>query len=241
MTQYNADPWAPQPPSYPTPCRTTEPVGVYTAKAFGWMFVGLLVTFLIAAFGYVTGLIYYVFTVPYLPYVLLVAEVLVVFILSARIDKMSVGAATALFVLYAILNGVVFTTYFLLFDVPSLILVFAVTAAFFGIMALFGYLTKCDLTSLRPLLLGGLIFLLAFGLLSFLLPLENFERIYCLIGIVIFMAFTAYDVQKIRKYHQAFQYNPEMAQKATIISALQLYLDFINIFLYLLRFLNKRK
>ena len=184
---------------------------------------------------------FYVFAVPYLPYILLAAELLVVFVLSARIDKLSVGAATALFFIYAILNGVVFTVYFVLFDVPSLMLVFAVTAAFFGIMALYGYITKDDLTRLRPLLIGGLLFLIAFGLLSFFLPLGQFERIYCLIGIAIFMGFTAYDVQKIRKYHEAFQFHPEMAQKATIISALQLYLDFINIFLYLLRFLNKRK
>ena len=238
------NPWASvppsQPPMYTAPYRTTEPVGVYTAKAFGWMFVGLLVTFLVAVFGYVTGLVFYVFAVPYLPYVLLAAELLVVIVLSARIHKLSVAAATTLFFLYAILNGVVFTVYFVLFSVPSLMLVFAVTAAFFGIMALYGYLTKNDLTRLRPLLIGGLIFLIAFGLLSFFLPLGQFERLYCIIGIAIFMAFTCYDVQKIRKYHLAFQYQPEMAQKATIISALELYLDFINIFLYVLRFLKRK-
>ena len=95
---------------------------------------------------------------------------------------------------------------------------------------------------LRPILTGGVIFLLAFAVLSLFLPFpSSIERLYCLAGIAIFLGFTAYDTQKIRAYYATFAGNPEMAKKASIISALELYLDFINLFLYLLRFMGKRR
>ena len=142
----------------------------YVVRTFTWMFIGLLVTFGIAYGGYATGMILYVFTVPYLPIILLVAEVALVMILAACIQKLSVGAARALFIGYAILNGVVFSVYFLLFELTSLILIFAMTALYFGVFALYGHCTKRDLSGLRPILVGGLIFLLVVGLLSMFLP-----------------------------------------------------------------------
>lgn len=218
-----------------------ETVGSYTAKTFLWMFLGLLVTAAVAFFGYASNLVYYVLSSYMSIMVLTVAEVAVVLVLAARIEKLSVGAARALFFLYAVLNGVVFSAYFVLFDVVSLVLVFAATAVYFGALAAYGYLTKADLSRLRPILVGGLIFLLVFGILSLFLPLGALDRIYCLVGIAIFLGFTAYDTQKIRYYYNAYSGNPELAQKASIFSALQLYLDFVNLFLYLLRFLGKRK
>lgn len=218
-----------------------EPISTYTAKTFGWMFLGLLVTFAIAVGGYVTGALVYIFYIPYFPYVLLIAEVAVVWILSARIQKMSVTTARILFFVYAILNGIVFSTYFFLFQMSSLIIVFGATALYFGAMAAYGYLAKADLSNLRPILIGGALFLCAFWILSMFINLSQFERIISLIGIVIFMAFTAYDTQKIKAYHAAYAGNVEMAKKASIFSALNLYLDFVNLFLYLLRFVGKRK
>lgn len=220
----------------------SETIGRYTAKAFMWMFLGLLVTFGVAMLSYATLLVYYIFTIPYAPFILLLAEIAVVWILAGRIHKISVGAARGLFFLYAVLNGVVFSAYFVMFEVPSLILAFGATALYFGGMAIFGYCTKADLSKLRPILIGGLIFLIAFWLLSAFIPgLGVFERGICLIGIVIFLAFTAYDTQKIKAYYAAYQGDGEMLKKASIFSALDLYLDFVNIFLYLLRFLGKRK
>ena len=219
-----------------------ESIGRYTAKAFLWMFAGLMVTFGVSLWLLMSGTIVFVFGNSYIPLVLMVAEVAVVWILAGRIHAMSVGTAKALFFLYAVLNGVVFSTVFLLYDVVSLVLVFGATALYFGGMAIFGYCTKVDLSRLRNVLISGLIFLIAFGLLSMFIPgLQAFERIYCLIGIVVFLAFTAYDTQKIRGFYQAYQGDGAMLKKASIFSALQLYLDFINIFLYLLRFLGRRK
>ena len=202
----------------------------YTAKTFGWMFLGLMVTFLVAVTGYVTRLVLFVALVPQAFLVLGIAEVAVVLFLSARITKMSVGTARALFMVYSVLNGVVFSTYFLIYSLPSLVYVFGATSLFFGIMAAIGYFAKADLSRLRNFLVGGLVFLLVFWVASMFLNLQRFEVIACSVGIFIFLLFSAYDTQKIRAYH-----------KASIFAALQLYLDFINLFLYLLRVLGRRK
>lgn len=218
-----------------------EPLGKYTAKTFGWMFVGLLTTFLIAMTGYVTGLVVYVFAVPYAVFILGIAELAVVLFMSAQINKVSVGTARALFVTYAVLNGVVFSAYFLIYAFPSLVFVFGATALFFGIMALIGYTTRADLSDLRNFLVGAVLFLAVFWIAAMFINLEKFEIVACTIGIFVFLVFTAYDTQKIKAYHQAYSHDPEMAKKASIFAALQLYLDFINLFIYLLRVLGKRK
>lgn len=221
--------------------REYEPLNRYTAKTFGWMFAGLLVTFLIAMAGYMTGLVWYVFAVPYMVLILGIAEVAVVLYMSARIDKVSVGTARALFLTYSVLNGVVFSAYFLIYAFPSMVFIFGATALFFGIMAVVGYTTRADLSNLRNFLVGGLVFLLVFWVAAMFINLERFEIIACTVGIFIFLVFTAYDTQKIRAYHQVYAQNPQMAKKASIFSALQLYLDFINLFIYLLRVLGRRK
>lgn len=218
-----------------------EDVSAYTVKTFAWMFAGLLVTFGVAVAGYVTGLIWYVFAIPAFHIVLLVSELAVVLILSARIQKLQVVTARGLFFAYAALNGLVFSAYFLVYQLASLVLVFLMTALYFGAMAAYGHFTRTDLSRLRPILVGGLIFLLLFALVSLFLPLGSMERLVCLAGIAIFMGFTAYDTQKIRAYYACYQGDPQMLSRASIFSALQLYLDFINLFLYLLRFLGKKK
>lgn len=219
-----------------------ESVGAYTAKTFLWMFFGLLVTFLTAMGLVQSGLILVVYSIPSVFTVLFVVEVAVVLILSARIHKMSVVSARVLFFTYAVLNGIVFSAYLLIYDVFSLILVFGATALYFGGMAIFGWVTKADLSRIRNVLVGGLIFLIVFGLLSMFIPgLEVFERLLCLAGIAIFLAFTAYDTQKIKAYYAAYQGDDVMLKKASIFSALELYLDFINLFLYLLRLLGRRR
>lgn len=226
---------------YSASLNQTESVGRYTAKTFAWMFAGLMLTFLIAFFGYATGAVIYVFAVPYLYLILGIAEILLVIFLSARIEKMSVGAARALFFTYAALNGVVFSAYFLIYLTADLILVFGATALFFGTMALIGYFTKADLSRLRNFLIGGLVFLLVFWIFAMFINLDQFSTIACTIGVFIFLVFTAYDTQKIRAYHAHYSQNPDMLAKASIFSALELYLDFINLFLYLLRLLGRNR
>lgn len=211
----------------------------YVARTYGWMFVGLMITFVLAAALAYTGTVLYLFSIPYLPMILLIAEVAVVLILSAGIQKRSVGVTRALFALYSVINGMVFSVYFVLYDVANLIFIFGLTALFFGAFALYGRFAKADLSRLRPLLVGGLIFLVIAGLLTLFINFTALERIVCMVGIVVFLCFTAYDNQKIRANYEYFYGDQVMLQKASIYSALQLYLDFINLFLYLLRFLGR--
>lgn len=211
----------------------------YMAQTFGWMFVGLMITFLLAAGLALTGGVYYMFSIPYIMTILLIAELAVVLFMSAGILKRSVATTRTLFALYSILNGVVFSVYFVAFDVAKLIFIFGLTALFFGGFALYGRFTKTDLSGLRPLLVGGLIFLLFAGLLTLFIDMSSLERIICMVGIVVFLCFTAYDTQKIKANYEYFYGDEVMLQKASVFSALQLYLDFINLFLYLLRFLGR--
>jgi len=211
----------------------------YLVRTYGWMFLGLTVTFALSWFLAATGAAAYLFLVPAVPIILLVAEVAVVFVLAARVQKLSVGTARLLFFAYAMLNGVVFSAYFILYSLTRLLLVFGLTAVFFGAFALYGHFTRTDLSRLRPLLIGGLIFLVLAGVLLLFIPMENFERIVCLVGIAVFLCFTAYDTQKIKSFYSYYSGDAVMLQKASIFSALQLYLDFINLFLYLLRFFGK--
>lgn len=214
-----------------------ESIASYTAKTFGWMFLGLLTTFAVAVALYASGAVVLLYQ-GVLPFVLLIAEVGVVIYLSARLHKMNTGTARMLFFAYAMLNGVTFATLFAAYSVSSMVFVFGMTAVYFGIMALYGMFTKADLSRIRPVLLFGLVALLLMALLSIFIPALNTGL--CLIGVVIFVAFTAYDTQKIRQNYQMFSGDAVLLQKASIISALQLYLDFINIFLYLLRLFNRR-
>lgn len=222
---------------------TGESLQRYTAKTFLWMFLGLLVTFAVSVVCFaaeVPARIIYTNPLAYL--VLAGVELAVVLVLSARVHKLSVGAARALFLAYAVLNGVVFSTLFYRYALDSMILVFGLTAVYFGIMAAFGFFTSMDLSRIRTILIGGLIFLIVFNLLAMFIPgFQMFDRVVCVIGIVIFLAFTAYDTQKIKAFYYGLAGDEAMLAKASIISALELYLDFVNLFLYLLRFLGRRR
>ena len=130
---------------------------------------------------------------------------------------------------------------FLSYDLVTLLLVFAATSLYFGGMAVFGFVTHIDLSRMRSVLVGGLIFLILMNLLMFFIPgLAVADQILCTLGVILFLAYTAYDTQKIRSFYAAYQGDEVMLKKASIYSALQLYLDFINMFLYLLRIFGKR-
>lgn len=222
-------------------------LGRYTARTFGMMFLGLLATFITAFFFSgtpwgVSLLVYGLMYIPYFHIILLVAQLVVVIAMSAMIHKLSPAAATVCFFLYAVLTGMTFTFYFLIFDLVSLILVFAATALYFGGMAVFGAVTKIDLSRIRTLLMGGLIFLIIFNVLMLFIPgLAVADRVMCTVGVILFLALTAYDTQKIRIFYNAFQGDEALLKKASIISALELYLDFINLFLHLLQIFGKKK
>lgn len=216
-----------------------ETLGQYTARTFLWMVLGLLVTFGVALACWLTGVVVYVWSFQI---VILIATLIMSFTMASRIERMSVGTAKAMFIAFSVLFGLTMSIYLLIFDLPSLILVFLATAVYFAALAAYGHFTRADLSGLRTILFSGLIFLIVFGVLSMFIPwLAAMDRIVCIIGIAVFLGFTAYDTQKIRSYYHYYAGFPDMLEKASIFSALQLYLDFINLFLYLLRFMGRRK
>jgi hypothetical protein len=221
-----------------------DTLGQYTAKTFLWMVLGLLVTFGVAVGCWVTGAIFFIVRAfSYVHLVVLIATLVLAFTMAHRIEKMRVGTAIAMFVTFSALFGVTLSIYLLVYEVSSLVLCFGATALYFGALAAYGYLTKRDLSNIWTILISGTIFLVIFGVLSMFIPsLAMFDRVICLVGIAVFLGWTAYDTQKIKAFYNYYASSPEMLAKASIFSALQLYLDFVNLFLYLLRFLgNKRR
>lgn len=224
-----------------------ESLGRYTAKTFFLMFLGLLVTFGTAFFLSQTrpglvAVIYAFHYVPVLHLILLVAELAVVMGMTSCLHKISVGTARAFFFVYSALTGITFSVLFLYYEMSSLVLIFGATALYFGGMAVFGFVTNIDLSRMRNLLLGGLIFLLVANVVMWFLPgIGAMEQVVCTIGVILFLALTAYDTQKMKNFYYAYAGDSEMQKKASIYSALELYLDFLNLFLYLLRILGKNK
>ena len=220
-----------------------EPLGQYTAKTFLWVMLGLLITFgtaLACRMSYFT--IYAFVSVPYLPLLALVATMILSFTMARRIERMRVGTAVLIFVLFSVLFGFTLSIYLFVYEIESVIWSFLLTGLYFGALSAYGFLTRRDMSNLRPGLFFGLLFLIAFGLLSMFIPgLVMFDRVACLFGIAVFLAYTAYDTQKIKAFYQYYASYPDMLAKASIFSALQLYLDFLNLFLYLLRFLGNRR
>ena len=216
-----------------------ETLSEYTAKTFGWMFAGLTVTFLVALAGYTSGIGILLLRSPILFLGLAIAEIAVVVGMSARIHKIGVSTARGMFFLYAALNGAVFSCYFYLYQMFDLVLAFGATALYFGIMAAYGYLTKQDLSGWAKPLFFGLIAMLIVSVVGIFIGGVNI--LLCCLGIIIFACYTAYDTQKIKAAYFAYAGNPELAKKASVFSALELYLDFINLFLYILRIFSRSR
>ena len=208
----------------------------YMARTYRWMAFGLLVTFAMAYLTAATPL-FYVVNSLYL--VLTIAELALVFVLSSRVQNLSVGTARALFTAYALLNGMVLSYYFLAFSVGTLVTAFLATAVYFGLMALYGTTTHRSLAGWGPKLMMGLIALLLTGLIGSLFGFGfGATVLYSGAGLILFMLLTAYDTQKLQQVYAYYAGDAEMAEKASIYGALTLYLDFINIFLYVVRLLG---
>jgi len=221
------------------PSGYTESLGQYTAKTFLWMVLGLLITFGVAIICWVTGAVYVIYQAHL---VILIATLILSITMASRIERMTVGTAISIFIAFSVLFGLTLSVYLLLFELSSVIFVFLLAAVYFGALAAYGCFTGRDLSGFRGILKSGLIFLIVFGVLGWFIPwLSAYDKIVCLVGIAIFLGYTAYDTQKIRDYYYYYAGYPEMLEKASIFSALQLYLDFLNLFLYLLRFLGRRK
>lgn len=200
-------------------------------KVFMWMFIGLLVTFLTGFFVSTNeNMLMSIFSGGAY-FILVLLELGVVIFLSARIHKMSSTTAKICFILYSFLTGLTLSSIFVVYKLESIMLIFLVAAFLFGMFAIIGYKTKIDLTRFGTVLLMMLLGIILCTVINIFLGNETFDIIICIISIVVFLGYVAYDIQKIRNLENSMIDRENLA----IIGALELYLDFINIFLDLLR------
>lgn len=215
---------------------------VFLAKVFNWMAIGLGLTGVIAYLTAQSGLALKIAASP-LFIVLILAELGMVFFLSARIEKIQPGTATGLFVGYSALNGLTLSTIFLAYTRASIGGTFLITAGMFGAMAVYGLVTKRDLSGMGSFMFMGLIGIILASIVNIFLQSSSLYWAISVIGVLVFVGLTAYDVQKIKNIgEQGIMQQGEAAiRKGAIIGALALYLDFINLFLMLLRFFGSRE
>lgn len=212
-------------------------------KVYLWMTLALAVSGLTAFYvANNVNLVYAIYTNQLLFWGLFIVEIGLVIWLSAAFNKISFQLAALLFLAYSVINGVTLSFIFLAYTATSIATTFAVTAATFAAMALIGSVTKTDLTKLGGILLMALIGLIIAAVVNIFLRNSMLDLIISGIGVLIFVGLTAYDAQKIKAI--MLQYGTEIngtTQKLAVLGALTLYLDFINLFLYLLRFLGKAR
>ncbi len=214
-----------------------EASSIFLAKVFNWMAMGLGLTGLIAYFTASSGLARAIVGSP-LFIVLIVAELGMVFYLSARISKIQAATASGLFIGYSVLNGLTLSTVFLAYTSSSIAGTFLITAGMFGAMAIYGLATKRDLSGLGSFLFMGLIGIIIASVVNIFLKSSGMSWMISFLGVLIFTGLTAYDVQKIKNMGEEgiLSQGEEAIKKGSIMGALALYLDFINLFLMLLRF-----
>lgn len=169
---------------------------------------------------------------------LMIAELALVFVLSGALHKLSSFAASLIFYVYSILNGVVLSMIFFIYTPGSVLYTFVITACVFGTMTIYGYATKSDLTRFGTFLFMALIGLIICTVVNIFMKSETVDWLISFAGVAIFIGLTAWDTQKIKR--MAAMVDESQAGKLATIGALSLYLDFVNLFLYLLRFFGNR-
>ena len=211
-------------------------------KVYVWMTFALAITgitaYLVATNETLLTLIY---SHQAVMWVLIIAELAIVIGVTAAINKLSLPVATLLFVVYSVLNGALFSSIFLVYTMASIAKVFFITAGTFGAMSLYGYTTKSDLTSWGKILIMGVLGLIIATVVNLFLKSSGLEMIISYAGVLIFVGLTAYDTQKIKQMCLQAPDAGETMQKYALLGALSLYLDFINLFIYLLRIFGRRE
>lgn len=229
--------------SHPAAPRTDAFFNTLFQQVYGWMAGGLALTGLVAWWvSQSDAMLSLIFGNQALFFGLIIVELGLVFGLSWGISRMSAAIATSAFLLYSVLNGVTMAAIFLVYTSESIASTFLVTAGTFGAISMYGYTTKRDLTSWGTYLFMALIGLILASVVNIFLQSSALYWLVTYAGVLIFVGLTAYDTQKIKELSARIDArDTENFQKAAIMGALRLYLDFINLFLYLLRILGQRR
>lgn len=206
-------------------------------KVFAWMTLALGLTAVVSMLSISTGLVNLVLGNRFIFFGLIIGELIMVFVLAGKLESMSPAIAQLVFLGYSALNGLTFSAIFLAYTSTSIVSTFAVTAGIFGFMAVYGYNTDRDLTSFGSFALMGLVGVIIASLVNMFLQSTMLYWIITYAGVIIFTGLVAYDTQKIKRMAQ----QGATGDKAAVMGALALYLDFINLFIYLLRIFGNEK
>ncbi len=217
----------------------------FMVNVFSWMFAALTITAVMSyLFGTNLSLIEMLRTetgMKPLGYVVMFAPIGFVLLMSFGFNKLSYSVLLILFIAYAIIMGISLSFIFLIYTSGSIYVTFGVSALMFGIMALVGYTTNTDLTRLGNILMMALVGMIIAGIVNIFMKSDTMSYIISFIGVIVFTGLTAYDVQKLKNIGSGAEYGTESTNKLAIMGALNLYLDFINLFLSLLRMFGDRK
>ena len=219
----------------------SEAFPVLMRKVYVWMTLALVITG-ITAYGVASSpaILQAIYTNQLLFWGLIIAEFALVIGVTAAINKLSLTTATLMFVLYSVLNGAMLSSIFLIYTASSIATVFFITAGTFAAMAIVGYTTKADLSSMGKILFMALIGLIIATIVNIFVKSSGLDMIISYVGVLIFVGLTAWDSQKIKQMMLQAPDAGEGMQKMALLGALTLYLDFINLFIYLLRIFGRR-
>jgi FtsH-binding integral membrane protein len=230
----------PSPAFTTTTVATAERVTAFLRKVYGWMFVGLGITASVAYFVASTpSLVQAIFSNRILFFGLIIAEFGLVLFLSARVAKLAPSTAAALFAGYSALNGATLSIILLAYTGQSIASTFIVTAGMFGALAVFGTVTKRSLAGVGQFAMMGLIGVILASLVGMFWHSTGLQFGISIVGVIVFTALTAWDAQRLKQWATATP-DGQMGSYA-VVGALSLYLDFINLFLFMLRFLGNRR
>lgn len=215
----------------------------FLVKVYAWMFAALLTTGIVATFSAASGLIIGLISTFGMGAIIaiVVVQLIMVIALSGWVKKMSAVVAMVVFFLYAALNGLTFSLFFLIYTPGSILNVFFITAGLFAFMSVYGFITKKDLTSMGNMLIMALLGIIVAGIINIFLKNAMMDFIITVVGVLVFVGLIAYDTQKIKNMNIIGNEGTDEDTKEAIVGALTLYLDFINLFIKLLRLLGKRK
>lgn len=230
------------------PGTTAEPiVKTFMASVFSWMGIALAIS-AVTAYVFGTNMSYMSYLIntesgglSILGYVVMFAPLGFVLLMSFGFNKLSSSALSALFLVYSVIMGISLSFIFLAYTQTSIFQIFLVSAVMFGVMGLVGYTTKTDLTKMGNLLFMALIGIIVASLVNMFLKSSGLGYIISFISVIVFTGLTAYDVQKLKNIGASAEYGAESTAKLSVLGALTLYLDFINLFLALLRLFGSRR
>jgi hypothetical protein len=236
MQSYN-----PYNPSTIASAVSADTLRTYVQRVYAWMVGGLLITALTAAgISSSPALIQAIFGTP-LMWVVMLAPIGLVFFLGAKIETMQTSTAASVFVVFSVLMGISLSSIFMVYALGSIFQVFLIAAGMYGAAAVYGYTTKRDLTGMGSFLFMGLIGIVLASVVNWFLQSDALSFAVSVIGVLVFTGMTAWEMQKIKSQAVVMYAGEALATKRAILGALSLYLNFVNLFLFLLRLLGERR